>query len=260
MAKKKKTIKRKQSKGECFFCNKLFSKGGMKRHLESCKTRKTTFGTSSKNKVRYYHIIVETKYPSSYWLHIGIPSSAKLEDLDSFLRDMWLECCDHLSAFTIGDRSYDSNTSYGGDGKSMNVKLYNVLQVGVTFYHDYDFGSTTSLKLRFVGEYKSEPQDDYVQLLSRNEAPEFKCHNCGKPATEICTSCMYEGTGFLCKECAETHECEYGGFLPVVNSPRMGVCGYTGGMYDKDYYEDDEDYDDEDYDEDDEDEDMNDEE
>ena len=39
----------------------------------------------------------------------------------------------------------------------------------------------------------------------------------------------------LCKKCAEKHEhgkgeepVDEGTFLPVVNSPRMGMCGYTG--------------------------------
>jgi len=32
-----------------------------------------------------------------------VKDNAALSDLDSFLRDIWLECCGHLSAFEIGE-------------------------------------------------------------------------------------------------------------------------------------------------------------
>jgi hypothetical protein len=32
----------------------------------------------------------------------------------------------------------------------------------------------------------------------------------------------------LCQACAEDHECGEDMQLPVVNSPRVGVCGYAG--------------------------------
>jgi hypothetical protein len=35
-----------------------------------------------------------------------VPATASLEDLDDFLRHIWLECCGHLSRFQIGERSY----------------------------------------------------------------------------------------------------------------------------------------------------------
>lgn len=39
-----------------------------------------------------------------------------------------------------------------------------------------------------------------------------------------------ECCGRLCADCADDHgeECDRPAFLPVVNSPRSGVCGYTG--------------------------------
>ena len=35
----------------------------------------------------------------------------------------------------------------------------------------------------------------------------------------------------LCDEHAETHDCGGEYFLPVVKSPRVGVCGYTGDAW-----------------------------
>ena len=37
-----------------------------------------------------------------------------------------------------------------------------------------------------------------------------------------------EGEGWVCDECAPKHKCGEDMLLPVVNSPRVGMCGYTG--------------------------------
>ena len=47
-----------------------------------------------------------------YWLHIEIPAKATLEDLDHFLRAVWLECCGHLSSFDIADETFISDAMY----------------------------------------------------------------------------------------------------------------------------------------------------
>ncbi|MEJ5252084.1 MAG: hypothetical protein HPY54_00055 [Chthonomonadetes bacterium] len=49
--------------------------------------------------------------------------------------------------------------------------------------------------------------------------------------SDVCSSCLWEDeeNAWLCKECARKHDCGEEYFLPVVNSPRVGQCGYTGG-------------------------------
>ncbi|MDD4580331.1 MAG: hypothetical protein PHF80_06615 [Methanothrix sp.] len=47
-----------------------------------------------------------------------------------------------------------------------------------------------------------------------------------------CCVCSGESTGRVCDECGKTHECGEDMLLPVVNSPRVGMCDYTGGYYD----------------------------
>lgn len=49
---------------------------------------------------------------------------------------------------------------------------------------------------------------------------------------QVCSICIYEGKGWVCDECAPEHECEEEMFLPVVNSPRVGMCAYYGGFFD----------------------------
>lgn len=50
----------------------------------------------------------KTRWPRArYWLYLEMPARATLTDLDGFLRDIWLECCGHLSAFDIGTVRYE---------------------------------------------------------------------------------------------------------------------------------------------------------
>ncbi len=60
--------------------------------------------------------------------------------------------------------------------------------------------------------------------------PIIPCDECGKfQATQICTFCQWDDGGWLCDNCAKVHNCDEDDmFLPVVNSPRAGVCAYCG--------------------------------
>ncbi len=96
--------------------------------------------------------------------------------------------------------------------------------------HEYDFGTPTELLVKVLGEYEGPMErNEPVQILSRNEAHEIPCDECGKaPAVQICTECQWDEEVWLCQACAEDHECGEDMQLPVVNSSRVGVCGYAG--------------------------------
>jgi hypothetical protein len=165
-----------------------------------------------------------------YWMHLEAPADATLADLDDFLRAAWLECCGHLSAFTIGGVSYASSVDpdWETDDRSMDVKLSRVLHVGDGFHHEYDFGSTTYLTLKTVGERMGRTSGKGIEILAQNEPPPIPCDECGQVATQICSECSWSGKGWLCDQCSEAHECGEEMLLPVVNSPRVGECAYTG--------------------------------
>ena len=208
-------------KATCLLCNSKYTKEGMTRHLKSC-LHKSLEKQPKQQKYEvqpFFHIYVTGYYSSGYWLHLKINCKASLRDLDQFLRNIWLECCGHLSAF-----------SYQGSELGMGRKLKDVLRPGMKLLHEYDFGTPTELLVKVLGEYEGPMEKNKpVQILSRNEAPEIPCDQCGKaPAVQICTECQWDGTGWLCQACAENHECGEEMQLPVVNSPRTGVCGYTG--------------------------------
>jgi hypothetical protein len=228
------------SQGTCAFCKGTFPRAGMTRHLKSCAAYQATLSSSQgrrASQTRFFHLFVEGSDAPEFWLHLDVRAAATLGDLDQFLRDIWLECCGHLSSFQIENRYYEKDTGavdgmwvefFGTPGppQSMNVHLSSVLRPGLKFSHDYDFGSTTRLTLRVIAEHeRMAPQNFKIMVLARNQLPELLCSVCGKPAAWIDTWGDYE---LFCEECGDAHEESQEGFLPVVNSPRMGVCGYTG--------------------------------
>ena len=221
------------SYGKCYVCQKTFVKKVMTKHLQSCIKRNNTIeaASSQKNikKVKYFHIVAEGKdYLSDYWLHIKASAAATLEELDNLLREIWLECCGHLSLFRIDNEEYFSEPDEDWEQEGMNVKLNNVLSLNKKFYHEYDFGSTTYLKLKVVAESYDELKGSNIEVIARNDQPPIICSYCDKLATKICTECLWSGEGWLCDDCAKNHKCSEEMFLPVVNSSRTGICGYTG--------------------------------
>lgn len=133
----------------------------------------------------------------------------------------------------------------------MEVELGEVLEAGKKFSYVYDFGSSTTLNLRVIaervgtlpeddeaedededyeeGDYEDEDTIDLV-VMARNEPPALKCHICGQPATHVPSASEYDvlSEAALCEKHAEESE-DPDELLPVVNSPRVGICAYTGG-------------------------------
>jgi len=192
----------------------------MKKHLDACQGKgipaATTSPTSSlsspkSQKGKGFLLLVEGYRMPEYWMYLEAPAQATLGDLDKLLRKTWLECCGHLSAFEIAGVSYSSDaemaSGWGSGDKSMKIKLDKALEPGMKFSHEYDFGTTTELSLKVLSEREGEVKGKSIRILARNEAPVILCQSCGKPATEVCSQCVYDGEGWLCEECAEDHEC-----------------------------------------------------
>ena len=138
-----------------------------------------------------------------------------------------------MSAFEIGGHRYslfvDREFDLGRVERSMAARVSSVLTGGQRFSYEYDFGSTTYLVLKVLGTRHGTAGKAAVRLLARNDPPVWPCAVCAKAASVICPFCADEGNPFSCPEHIKEHACEEGeAFLPVVNSPRMGVCGYTG--------------------------------
>jgi hypothetical protein len=211
------------SAGRCQFCSQVLPRAVMARHLSSCGQPETSASSTGPS----LHLLVEARHAKAYWMHVALPVNAPLSKLDKFLRKTWLECCGHLSSFEIAGERYASDPMDGESG--MKRPLQQVVDVGMSFSYEYDYGSTTELKLKVAGVRAEGTPKGAAQLLARNEPPSILCQSCGtEPAAQICAQCAWDEVGWLCPGCADRHSCEEAMRLPVTNSPRAGVCAYSG--------------------------------
>lgn len=210
------------SEGKCMYCNQLLSQKEIGKHLAKHLTDKGKADSGNKSQT-YCHIVVDADI---MFLHLLVNGTATLKTIDTFLRDIWLECCGHMSGFIEGRAEI-----------GMSRKVQDVLVPKEKISYDYDYGSTTRLFLKGLKCYQLNETKKII-LLSRNEPLKIMCSTCKKePAICMCETCNYEMDAFFCKKCAKKHEKECEDFadyseMPIVNSPRMGVCGYEGGSID----------------------------
>ena len=198
-----------------------------------------------------------------HWLELGVRCDTTLHELDRFLRAVWLECCGHLSHFAIGGVIYSVMVPLPGErrrfepmdeeeakwqhmGKTVNAAIPPLTRFG----HEHDYGDPTELDLDYVAMFgelvqwltPSQPwHGGKIVILARNH-PQQTCLRCGNPASwkavadddeyEEYDEELYETEGVLsaddmdpitfCEACAPTD----GDFVPLVNSPRVGVNCY----------------------------------
>ncbi len=221
---------RKRTKGDCVFCGKKMTSGGLVRHLKSCDDRIEAVTHTIENikkapEQRLYHLYIKNSYNSDFWLHLELNGNARLNELDQYLRSIWLDCCGHMSQFTVGSNAW-------GEEISMNRKVYQLLETDMEMTHTYDFGSSTTTTVKVVDARWGKPLTAYpIFLMARNEMPEASCDRCNKTAKWLFDDyTSYDGGELLCdKHKDEEIGDEYGDeLLELVNSPRFGVCGYTG--------------------------------
>jgi hypothetical protein len=219
----------------CTYCNESVKENiaSMKSHLKKCKglaEQKIKLKSSE-----YALLKVEATY-TNHWLTIKVHPNVFLSEIDAFLRKGWLECCGHMSQFSIG-------TSFSGETYDMNVSLRTVLEHKNEFSYVYDFGTSTELKLKLI-DYQELPNDGNIVLVMQNKAPEILCSKCGKQrATEMCFDCIddQKENPLYCSKCIEKHghlpdNSDYEESAPFINSPRAGECAYDGPVDFSDYF------------------------
>jgi hypothetical protein len=218
---------RAESAGKCISCGAAFSKRQVLRHLEQC-AYPDVGATAAVTQIR-------VDVPGTpFWLDLDVKTNATLRQFDDFLRDIWLECCGHLSSFEVGHTRYSVDVRGGFFGaepgeRGMNARVSASLPLaGSVFSYEYDFGSTTQLRLKVIAHRQAPSRHESVRLLARNDEPVWKCTECDEAASVLCAYCVHEGDAFVCDDHVDAHECGDEAMLPVVNSPRMGVCAYTG--------------------------------
>jgi hypothetical protein len=118
----------------------------MAKHLAKCDKRAQTIeaaGPSKRPKENLWHVRAQEPHAKEFWLDLEMRGSATLETLDSYLRAIWLECCGHLSKFTVGGwHGYDIAKSRKADDVFLREP---------TLLHLYDFGTTSETEIQVIG-------------------------------------------------------------------------------------------------------------
>lgn len=201
--------------GQCKFCGKDFTKKQIADHLDVCPERKND------KSIENLRLMIVDSYVKNYWLLVEVNKQAKLKNLDNLIRDVWVECCGHLSLF--GD--------YGNEiGKGRIIM--DTLGIGDQLNYVYDFGSSTELAITAV-KYSNFQLNGKkkIELVARNYLPISNCVKCGQQATRICVVCSEDESVLVCAQCAKKYHNkknkeEEHCLLLLANSPRNGVCGY----------------------------------
>ena len=215
-----------ESQAVCSFCGETVTKRGVDKHLQKCPKwleQLQSTEASSRPVETLWRLRVQDAYNKNFWLDLEMTGSAALNHLDKYLRAIWLECCGHLSKFTIG--------GWGGQEVGKARKTNDIFAEGLVLRHLYDFGTTSETDIRVMGARTGKAVTKHpITLLARNMMPEALCQACGQPAQRLCMECEAEGkTGFLCEAHAEDHpHTDYGELFGIYNSPRLGMCGYDG--------------------------------
>jgi hypothetical protein len=217
----------KQSRGRCEYCGYETTKGSMGRHLEKCPRRleRITSAAQSKRAAEpLYHLRAQDAWNGAFWIDLEVRGSATLKDIDAYLRGIWLECCGHLSQFSIG--------GWSGREIAKQRRVDAVFRGDIELTHIYDFGTSSETRIKAVGLRNGVPTSARpMALMARNLMPEATCIECDQPANYLCMECLIEEEtqGTLCEKHAQDHPHEdYGEPIELVNSPRMGMCGYYG--------------------------------
>ena len=256
--------------GVCNICLQTVSGDRIRQHLIRCILDRTGLRPAQNPRRRDGRRIarktahISVRAPARpHWMELGVRCDATLRDLDQFLRAVWLECCGHLSHFTINGVEYSIMVPMPGEnryfepesereerwchmGKSINAAIPPL----TTFHYEFDYGSTTELELEHRAVF-----DELTQAISPAQLwhggkivilaeshPQQTCLRCGRPAhwklapqhdeDEDYDDELYEEEGTLCEDDLDPitfcEECAPpdGDFIPLANSPRVGVNCY----------------------------------
>ncbi len=202
--------------GRCFGCGQRVAKSVMTRHIKKCLP---TVEEDPESQTEMMLLRVDAAYSKLYWLYLGVEPDVALYDIDYALRQIWLECCDHSSAFFScsmrcePDMDMTCAQAFAFDAKPLE--------------YIYDFGSSTRLKITAAGSSPARTSLS-VWRLAQNEDPVWRCALCEEPASQIVSEAACGSNSLLCDTHAEPRIAQGDMLLPVVNSPRMGVCGFGG--------------------------------
>lgn len=215
--------------GKCAGCGKEFAMRAMGTHISKCGS------LAGANDATV--LLVKSPHLRAYWLYLSLSGKATLGDLDSLLRDVWVECCEHLSTFRAKDGIEYASEGWEENGFEENMRpmrktnALKVLPAGASLSYEYDMGTTTELEVQSLATRRFSTAKK-IAILARNNPPAATCDKCGaKAELAVAEGCTENDGQAFCKKCARGIDEDETPLLPIVNSPRTGQCGYTGKPY-----------------------------
>jgi len=92
------------------------------KNCNEMKKKIEELSNEDKKQRNQFMIAIKSKYDKNeYCIYLSIDENLSLLHIDQFLRDIWLECCGHLSAFKIKGKMYQDY--------SMNARIKDILAV-----------------------------------------------------------------------------------------------------------------------------------
>ncbi len=230
-SKKKKAEQTDETLGVCRYCGMLIPTQDIGRHLISCEERKACIISETGGEPCTFFVMKATgrkDKDKKYWIYFEVQADMTLDTVDQFLRDIWLECCNHWSQFYISGKSYEKvPATHRNDMQSVSLK--DVLKPRMKCSYTYDNGDSTELEVAITSSRKGRRQKEPVKLIARNCPPVFLCEHCKTaPATMAVAKYLGFHETFLCEDCVTAQGLDKYDTLPISNSPRVGVCGYAG--------------------------------
>lgn len=95
-------------KGTCALCGASVDKRRSAVHCGTCASAHDVAASPDADLVT---LRITAVGASEYWLDAETDAGAALSKLDAFLRDIWVDCCGHLSMFSVPPFRYTSSTS-----------------------------------------------------------------------------------------------------------------------------------------------------
>lgn len=215
-------------KGRCTYCGTETTKGAARKHLARCPQRQAAIEKAERKKTKretLYYLRIQDAWRKEFWLDLEMRGAGTLQDLDHYLRHIWLDCCGHMSSFSV--------KAWQGDEIPFSRTISEVFAPNTELTHIYDFGTSSETLVKAIATRDGAPTTTRpITLMVRNLMPEARCiEECGETATWLCMECLIEEQqwGTLCDTHAATHpHDDYGEPIRLVNSPRLGMCGYDG--------------------------------
>lgn len=152
-------------KGKCYYCSKELTERTIKRHMKTCPEMAQAI-INKKRDIDIYReqfiISIKPKYDKDkYCIYLSIDENLSLGILDRFIRDNWVECCNHLSLFKIKGDIFELD-------EMEDFQIGALLEPEEKFEYVYDFGSSTELELEVVDVIQVPESYTQVELIARN--------------------------------------------------------------------------------------------